>query len=279
MMFETLGLDPDGQPREGWAENLFRQPASGLRYEPDLVRAQRQMRAETATPSSGGANAAVPRQARKIDQPTSLPTMLLPENEARAIDYRRQGIDIPAEWEVGHRAALAADPGQDARSGSRHPGTLESMIPIWGSGGEAYADYEDGAYLEAAGNAAMAASDAFLVKSILTGLAKGAVKGAGSHSWTATRKWMGKRGYLQPGQEGHHWAIPQGGWGKRVPDIIKNQPWNIKAMPPGPLHSGVHGKRPLHLNPLERAWHGSPAWPKAAAVSVGGRLVPDDEHE
>lgn len=45
-----------------------------------------------------------------------------------------------------------------------------------------------------------------------------------------------KRGMLAPKQHGHHWAIPQNGWGKNVPDRIKNQPWNIKPMPSAEVH-------------------------------------------
>jgi len=47
------------------------------------------------------------------------------------------------------------------------------MIPIWGSGKEALADYEDGNYLGAAINAGLAASDVFLVKAAISGVAKG----------------------------------------------------------------------------------------------------------
>lgn len=279
VMLETLGLGP-GRPRESWAGSTLRPPATSARYEPDLVQAQRQMRAETAKPLPSAGNFATPPRARKIDRPPSLPKMLLPANEARAVDYKRQGIEIPVEWEREHRAALAADAARRASNwGSRHPGTLESMVPIWGSGREAYADFEDGNYWEAAGNAAMAASDVFLVKAIATGLLKGAVKAGGSHTWNATRKWMGKRGYLERGQQGHHWLVPQSGWGKRVPNKIKNQPWNIKGMESRAFHDGVHGKGDYDFGLVARAWHGSPAWPKATGVSIGGRLVPDDTDE
>lgn len=28
----------------------------------------------------------------------------------------------------------------------------------------------------------------------------------------------------------HHWLIPKGGWGTKIPDKIKNQPWNLNPM-------------------------------------------------
>ncbi len=43
---------------------------------------------------------------------TSLPRLELRPNEARALDYRRHGIEIPREWEVASRAV----PAKDARS-------------------------------------------------------------------------------------------------------------------------------------------------------------------
>lgn len=279
-MLEVLGLSRDGRPREQWSASLLRQPATSTRYQPNLVQAQREMRAEEAKRAPSGSSFAPLPRAKRINQPTSLPKLLLPQDQARAIDYKRQGVAVPKQWEAEHRATLAADEApQNSESDGRHPGTVESMIPIWGSGREAYADFEDGEYVEAAGNALMAVSDVFLAKAVLTGLAKGAVKAGGSHSWGATRKWMGKRGYLQPGQAGHHWLFSQGGWGRRVPDWIKNQPWNIKGMKSRVFHDGVHGIGERPFGPVGRVWHGSPAWPKANTVSVGGRLVPDNDDE
>ena len=103
IMLDTLGLGGDGQPSELWAGGMPDQSATGARYEPDLVRAERQMRAEAAEPLLGGTNRAAPQQASRIDRSTSLPKMLFPENEGRTLDYRRQGIEIPAELEVQDR--------------------------------------------------------------------------------------------------------------------------------------------------------------------------------
>jgi hypothetical protein len=55
-----------------------------------------------------------------------------------------------------------------------HPGFAESLIPVWGSGREAVADFQEGDYAGAALNGALAASDLFLAGSIAKGVGKGA---------------------------------------------------------------------------------------------------------
>jgi hypothetical protein len=159
-----------------------------------------------------------------------------------------------------------------------HPGFAESLIPVWGPGREAVADYQEGDYAGAALNGVLAASDLFLADSIAKGVAKGGVyvaKNAAKkapYAWkTEVRPWMVKQGYLKPGQHGHHWAIPQNGWGKSMPDWLKNQPWNIKAMPAGPAGAEMHGrltnsyKGRRRFNVVERYVYGTPTWSKAAA--------------
>jgi hypothetical protein len=164
-----------------------------------------------------------------------------------------------------------------------HPGFAESLIPVWGSGREAVADFQEGDYAGAALNGALAASDLFLAGSIAKGVAKGGVyvvRDAATkapYAWkTAVRPWMVEKGYLVKGQHGHHWAIPQNGWGKGVPDWVKNQPWNIKAMPEGPAGAEMHGritgsyKGKPRFNPLERYVHGTPTWSKVGTGSAVG---------
>ena len=167
-----------------------------------------------------------------------------------------------------------------------HPGALESIVPVWGSGREALADLHDGDYLGAAGNAAMAASDLALAKGLLTALGKGAVKISGPHVWRTKpwdeaqgmRKWLGEKGYLKPGEHGHHGLAPQNGWGKAVPDFIKNQPWNIKGLD-AVTHGRIHGPYTVdgvklpRFNPVERVWYGTPTWTKPAATSMTGDSV------
>jgi hypothetical protein len=155
-----------------------------------------------------------------------------------------------------------------------HPGFAESLIPVWSSGREAVADWQEGDYLGAAINGGLAASDLFLAGSLAKGVAKGgfyvarnAAKKA-PYAWkTAVRPWMEEHKFLAPGQHGHHWAIPQNGWGKNVPDWIKNQPWNIKPMPDAKTHWRLEhrvGDLP-RFNPAERLWYGTPAWAKVGA--------------
>jgi hypothetical protein len=177
--------------------------------------------------------------------------------------------------------ADCATPGARAKhvSSIGHPGFWESMIPVWGSGREAIADAQEGNYLGAGLNAALAVSDLWPAEDIAKGLAKGGFKLAGSHTWDATRKWLLKQGYRQPGEHGHHWLIPRNGWGRSVPDWIKNQPWNIKALPPW-AHYGVHGWKATMpdgvkqtMNTFDRLWYGTPHWAKAVPVSTAGHAV------
>jgi hypothetical protein len=164
-----------------------------------------------------------------------------------------------------------------------HPGFAESLIPVWGSGREAVADYQEGDYAGAALNGALAASDLFLAGSIVKGVAKGGVyvaKNAAKkapYAWkTEVRPWMVEKGYLKPGQHGHHWAIPQNEWGKPFPDWLKNQPWNIKPMPEGPagaeMHARIrHGYRGKpQFNPVERYVYGTPTQSKVATGAAIG---------
>ncbi|MCO6399594.1 MAG: hypothetical protein J5I99_00005 [Verrucomicrobia bacterium] len=81
---------------------------------------------------------------------------------------------------------------------------------------------------------------------------------------------MGKTGRAEAGQEVHHWAIPQGRWGKNVPDAIKNQPWNLMPMESLELHDALHGAG--ELGEFGRFMYGSPDWFKALLISEYGRV-------
>ncbi len=146
----------------------------------------------------------------------------------------------------------------------------ESLIPVWGSGKQAYEDFKCGRLGWGLVNTAMAISDIFLVKSIATGLAKGAFKVAGSHTWSATSKWLTNTGWREfPGQNMHHWLLHQNeGLGKYVADWIKNQPWNLMSMTPA-QHMWLHNEADL----LDQLWHGTPQWAKAATASGLGRVA------
>lgn len=86
---------------------------------------------------------------------------------------------------------------------------------------------------------------------------------------------MGKAGYLQKYQHGHHAIIPQNGWGKMVPKAIKNHPLNIKAMPDAVTHARIHhsGGGLPRFNPVERYIHGTPGWWKASHASAAAHTA------
>jgi hypothetical protein len=165
-----------------------------------------------------------------------------------------------------------------------HPGFAESLIPVWGSGREAIVDLQDGNYAGAALNGALAASDLFLADSIVNAVRKGglyAVKGAigetaAKANWkNAVRPELGRLGILEKFQHGHHWLIPQKGWGEGVWDAIKNHPLNIQGMPSREVHGRIHGrfKGMPRFNPVERYLHGTPGWSKVATGSAVGHSV------
>ena len=71
------------------------------------------------------------------------------------------------------------------------PGFWESLIPIWGTGKEAVHDFECGRWGWGLFNSALAVSDVFVVRSVITGITRGAWK-FGSNTWRATRSWYGE---------------------------------------------------------------------------------------
>jgi len=168
------------------------------------------------------------------------------------------------------------------------PGTAESMIPVWGSGRAAINDFQNGNYGWAAFNAGMAVSDVFLVKSIGTAIVKGAFKIGGNHAFRGTfnwatrtddgfRAWYAARYNVPRGAQVHHALIPNNGWGRRIPDWFKNQPWNMKVFPNQQMHFNAgHGWWHLDSPPYSRLgqfWYGTPDWTKAILGSGGGRIV------
>ena len=94
---------------------------------------------------------------------------------------------------------------------------------------------------------------------------------SGSQTWDASRKALRKQGFTAPGEDAHHWLIPQNGWGKDWPDFIKNQSWNIKALPRA-THARLHTRYlgESRFNPLERYLKGTPLWWKATNTSLAG---------
>lgn len=208
----------------------------------------------------------------------------MPSGEPRSVrDISDEDYNEMIRRQAANNARAAGELEAQPRDGGRigHPGDLESLIPVWGSGREALADLEDGDYLGAGLNGALAASDLFLAGSLIKGAAKGGVfvaakatKRAAPYGWDGNvRKWMGKKGYLKPYQHGHHWALSQNeGLGRHVPDAIKNQPWNIKPMPSPQVHGRIHGRYAgkKQFNPAQRYWYGTPAWSKVGTMSAAG---------
>lgn len=169
-------------------------------------------------------------------------------------------------------AANVSNGNDQAGVGVGQPGTLESMIPVWGSGRSAVNEFQNGNYGWAAFHTAMAISDVFLVKSIATGIGKGAWK-LGSHSWSATRKWLGKNGYAESGQHLHHWAVYQATAKKYGLEAVTNQPWNLMPMSSPAMHQSIHGVGPNAFGPIGQFWYGTPTWFKAGMFSGGGRII------
>ena len=73
------------------------------------------------------------------------------------------------------------------------------------------------------------------------------------------------------GEQLHHWFIPNNGWGKYVPNAIKNQPWNLNAIPKN-SHQFIHGNSPIgyKYSALKSIYYQTPNWAKA--VGIGGVL-------
>jgi hypothetical protein len=150
---------------------------------------------------------------------------------------------------------------------------LESLVPVWGSGKESIADFQEGDILGGVGNAAMALSDVFLAKALAEAAAKGAFKAAPAVWRTARRAYL-KDGFAVPKEPLHHWAIPQGGWAKDVPGWLKNQKWNLLPMETAE-HNRLHGNIPGGRKPPlpERLVIGTPTGAKATVANASGHTI------
>ena len=178
---------------------------------------------------------------------------------------------------VGRRPVTRRDP----LGLTDEPGFAEGLIPIWGSGKQALHDFECGHYGWGIFNSALAISDVFLVKAAVTAVGKAGVSGlvkGGSHSWGATRRWLGKLGIAEKYQPVHHWLVSREWFAGTKWEALFNQRWNLLPLDPPPgwtmdrWHKAIEGKVP-GLNPAERVWYGTPDWAKAAAGSAAGRGV------
>lgn len=193
---------------------------------------------------------------------------------ARGDQPRSVPDNLKGPYEDMSRKQKAYNAKQEEAWYRKHPGLAESLVPVWGSGREAVADAYEGDVIGAVVNAGLALSDLAPGGYALKAGAKGLGK-AGSHTWGATRKWMGRNGMLQPGQHGHHGIIPNNGWGKPFPDAVKNHPANITATRDAADHMRIHGRyrgEPQYAQP-ERYWRGTPDWAKRAHVWIPTRIT------
>jgi RHS repeat-associated protein len=101
-------------------------------------------------------------------------------------------------------------------------GFWESLIPVWGSGKQAYEDFACGRWGWGAFNTVMAISDVFLVKALVTGVGKAVFK-------TGLRQGMSRPNPAFP--RGVEW-VEQSHWIPRrhLPESLQNAGWNLKPM-------------------------------------------------
>ena len=178
-----------------------------------------------------------------------------------------------------------------------HVTDWKSFIPVYGSGMNAIADFQEGNYGWAAFNTVMAISDIFLIKSLFN-LGGKAVWKAGSNTWNANRPWAVKNGWAKPWQPIHHWAVNQASnIGKNYKWFI-NQPWNFKPISLSlyfrtggtvnmlgtkpslkyfaKAHNLIEGKAVdglgWSLNYIERFYYGTTDWFKGL-FGIGGDII------
>jgi hypothetical protein len=156
-------------------------------------------------------------------------------------------------------------------------GFWESLIPVWGSAKEAEYNFDKGHYVVGIIYALLAITDVFLVKSIVTGIAKGAFKVGGSHSWRASRRWALKHDWTGKGEPLHHWLIQQSVAKKYGIEAFTNQPWNWVRFESQSSHMRFgHGFKfgeEAAGSLGQRFWYGTPHWFKIGATDVGGHVI------
>jgi RHS repeat-associated protein len=163
------------------------------------------------------------------------------------------------------------------------PSFGNSLWPVVGPAWQSLHEFDTGHPVWGTVYAGLAISDVFLVKAMAVSVGRVGIRGiakvGGSSSWPAVKSWMVRRGWRDfPGQEFHHWLIPQGGWGRFVPGFIKNQPWNIMRVSESGeagqvFHMAIEGRGEQAMNLPFRYWYGSPASAKFALFSTLGRAL------
>ncbi len=117
----------------------------------------------------------------------------------------------------------------------------------------------------------------FLVKSLVTAVGKASfhfAQKSGCHTWNATRKWIGKKGFAPEGQPVHHWLITQK-MIKKHPRLLSvaNQPWNLTPMKNRTFHNSVHGIGSQSFGMGRRFLYGIPGY---FQLSIFGALYSFD---
>lgn len=175
--------------------------------------------------------------------------------------------------------------------GVGQPGFAESFIPVWGSGRAAIDDFQNGRIGWGIFNTVMAVSDVFMVGTVVKSVAKFGVKATlkvGTQPWKAVRARITKRGMSDFNRQEWHHIIKQRRYANnRFAKAILNQPFMVTKLKNGAYrwkgrnftmnqwHKLLDGyaSQGVKMTAAERAWYGSNAFHRAAAVSATGDVI------
>ena len=169
-------------------------------------------------------------------------------------------------------------------------------VPVVGSAYDAYDRFSEGKWIRGTANLALAASDVFLIKSLVTGVGKAAWKGGAksgvkkyfgigmSHEYGATVSRLKKIGIDMSGYK-HHWLISQETMA-RYPFLkaIGNQHWNLTKFATQASHMRwAHGQKylgvgyPKWITKLFYVFSSTPEGFKFGVLPQIIRLAPNEE--
>lgn len=166
---------------------------------------------------------------------------------------------------------------------------LSNYLPVAGSALDAMDDFHEGDYARGAFNGAVATIEAATILPYAKALSL--VKKVNdmrrkttpflARAGTQTNR-IHSVGAVPTGHQVHH-TIPMKGWrfipkaSRDAEGLLRNHPLNMKILPKH-LHDGVHhGFGNRYTDPALQLWHGTNAFHKATAASVG--TVAADIHE
>ena len=141
--------------------------------------------------------------------------------EQQRIDFNKQMAGAAAAVSANEQAASSSDVGP--------PGTLESIVPVWGSARAAVYNFQRGNYLLAGGYGALAASDVFLLDSLFEAGVKltaesAAVGASGEAGINALNN-----SYRQASTNVFHWTTFGGALGIERTEALGGK-WGLYAM-------------------------------------------------